>query len=97
MPPGTTTRLHVLTGIAERYVILAGEGLVEVGGETAPVRPGDRVLIPPGVPQRIANTGAGDLEFHCLCTPRFVAEAYVDLEPPGLIVVPPASRRRSPG
>jgi hypothetical protein len=39
------------------------------------------VLIPPDAPQRIANTGAGDLEFHCLCTPRFRPEAYVDLEP----------------
>ena len=60
-------------------MILRGEGLVEVGGMPAPVGPGDRVLIPPGVPQRITNTGEVDLEFHCLCTPRFRPEAYVDL------------------
>ena len=77
--PGVTTRLHALTGIAERYVILRGEGVVEVGGRRAPVRAGDRVLIAPGVPQRIRNTGSGDLEFHCICTPRFRPEAYVDL------------------
>ena len=39
------------------------------------------VWIPAGVPQRISNTGEGDLVFHCLCTPRFRQEAYRDLEP----------------
>ena len=78
--PGVTTRLHAVRGIVERYIVLSGEGFVEVGGETAKVGPGDRVLIPAGVPQRITNTGAGDLAFYCLCTPRFRQEAYVDLE-----------------
>jgi mannose-6-phosphate isomerase-like protein (cupin superfamily) len=78
--PGVTTRLHAVTGIEERYVILRGEGVVEVGGVKARVGPGDRVLIPAGVPQRIANTGVGELDFHCVCTPRFRPEAYVDLE-----------------
>jgi mannose-6-phosphate isomerase-like protein (cupin superfamily) len=83
--PGVTTRLHAVEGTAERYVVLAGSGVVEVGGESAAVGPGDRVLIPAGTPQRIANTGASDLVFHCICTPRFLPGAYVDLgdpEPP---------------
>ena len=78
--PGVTTRLHTVQGTIERYIILTGTGLVEVGGETAPVASGDRVIIPAGVSQRITNTGASDLEFYCLCTPRFRAEAYVDLD-----------------
>jgi mannose-6-phosphate isomerase-like protein (cupin superfamily) len=78
--PGVTTRLHALAGIAERYVIVRGTGEVEVGGARAPVRAGDRVLIPPGVAQRIRNTGADELEFHCVCTPRFRPDAYTDLE-----------------
>ncbi|MFO1144802.1 MAG: hypothetical protein U1E59_20975 [Amaricoccus sp.] len=45
-----TTRLHAVLGTVERYLILSGHGLVEVVGETAPVGPGDRVLIPAGVP-----------------------------------------------
>lgn len=81
--PGVTTRLHSVEGIVERYVILRGTGLVEVGGRTAPVSPGDCVLIPAGVPQRIANTGEGPLEFYCLCTPRFRQDAYRDLDPSG--------------
>lgn len=77
--PGVTTRLHQLDGITERYVIVAGSGVVEIGGTPAPVGPGDRVVIAPGVAQRIRNSGTCDLIFDCVCTPRFVPEAYVDL------------------
>ena len=83
---GVTTRWHRLAGISERYLILAGQGMVEVG-KLGPegVSPGDLVYIPPGCPQRIANLGDGDLVFLALCTPRFVSEAYHDAEdkPPG--------------
>jgi mannose-6-phosphate isomerase-like protein (cupin superfamily) len=78
--PGVATRLHALDGIAERYVILSGRGRVEVGGTSRDVAAGDRVLIAPGLSQRIANTGTGELEFHCVCTPRFRPGAYLDLE-----------------
>jgi mannose-6-phosphate isomerase-like protein (cupin superfamily) len=78
--PGVTTRLHALEGVVERYIILRGTGLVEVSGRSAAVAPGDSVLIPAGAPQRITNTGERDLEFYCLCTPRFRQQAYRDLE-----------------
>ena len=55
---GVTTRLHRLEGVTERYVILEGEGRVEVG--TLPsqtVHPGDIVFIPAGSPQRSAIAG----------------------------------------
>ena len=42
------------------------------------VQAGDVVLIPPSVRQRIANTGAGDLVFLAICTPRFRPENYED-------------------
>ena len=77
--PGVTTRLHVVA-VDERYVIVSGRGLMETGGVRAEVGPGDAVLIPAGVPQRIANVGAEDLVFHCVCTPRFTPEAYRDVE-----------------
>ena len=79
--PGVTTHWHRLRGIAERYVIVEGTGRVEVA-DLAPreVAAGDVVLIPPGARQRIANTGARDLVFLALCTPRFVPESYEDFE-----------------
>jgi mannose-6-phosphate isomerase-like protein (cupin superfamily) len=43
--PGVTTRLHAVAGTIERYVILRGEGIVEIDGRAAPVRPGDVVVI----------------------------------------------------
>lgn len=78
--PGRTTRWHALEGITERYVIIEGEGLVEVG-ENAPqsVATGDVVIIPPRVRQRISNTGNGDLIFLAICSPRFTESAYRDL------------------
>lgn len=79
--PGATTRWHRLAGTSERYVISAGQGLVEIG-ELAPqaVGPGDVVLIPPGCRQRITNTGPGDLLFLAICTPPFQAANYQDVE-----------------
>ena len=79
--PGVTTRWHYLIDTAERYLLLAGRGLVEVEGLVAQqVGPGDAVFIPPGARQRIANTGDEDLVFLALCTPRFTHAAYVDVE-----------------
>lgn len=78
--PGVVTHAHRLRETAERYVILSGQGSVEVG--TLPPRevgPGDVVLIPPGTRQRIANTGGQDLVFLALCTPRFRPENYEQL------------------
>ena len=93
VPPRTTTRRHRLDGIVERYVILSGRGLVEIGGgsddggqatdDTATVAelgPGDIAVIPAGVSQRITNLAASDLVFLAICTPRFIHEAYCDLE-----------------
>lgn len=82
VPTGVTTRWHRLRGIVERYVILEGEGDMEVGDlPPARVVPGDVVLIPEGCRQRIANHGARDLVFLALCSPRFRAEAYEDVDP----------------
>ena len=81
VPPGVTTRWHRLKGTAERYVILAGSGRVEVGELPAQaVAPNDVVLIPPGYRQRITCTSAEDLVFLAICTPRFRPEAYEDIE-----------------
>lgn len=81
LPPGQTTRWHFLRGSGERYVVLAGEGLVEIG-DLPPhrVSAGDVVVIPPGSRQRIANTGEIDLVFLAICTPRFTPAAYVDID-----------------
>lgn len=81
VPVGVTTRWHVLAGIVERYLIESGEGEVWVGDALPrPVRAGDTVVIAPGQRQRIRNVGNVDLVFLALCTPRFVPEAYTDVD-----------------
>jgi len=78
--PGVTTQLHRLDGICERYILRKGEGVLEVDGVRQRLRTGDQAVIPAGAAQRIENTGDADLEFYCLCTPRFIPASYVDLE-----------------
>lgn len=79
--PGVTTRWHRVIDTLERYVILDGVGRMEVGDlPPQEVSAGDVVLIPPSCRQRIANTGQGDLVFLAICSPRFLPEAYEDLD-----------------
>jgi mannose-6-phosphate isomerase-like protein (cupin superfamily) len=81
VPLGVTTRWHRVNGTSERYVILEGKGRVEVGNlSPQEVGPGDVVLVPPSCRQRIANIGEAELIFLAICTPRFVQEAYEDIE-----------------
>ena len=79
--PGVTTRWHRLNGTTERYFIISGRVIIEVG-ELTPreVIAGDIVFIPPMCRQRITNIGKDDLIFLAICTPRFVQDAYEDIE-----------------
>jgi mannose-6-phosphate isomerase-like protein (cupin superfamily) len=64
--------------------MVAGRGEVEIDGQApATVEAMDVVTIPPGVSQRIRNTGDSDLVFLCICTPRFDAAKYVQLTQEG--------------
>ena len=79
--PGVTTAWHRLAGVHERYIILEGEGVMEVGeNDATPVKSGEVVVIPRDKPQRITNNGVRDLTFLCICSPPFRPECYVDLD-----------------
>ena len=81
LAPGKATRWHMLRDTGERYVLLAGHGLVEVGDlQPREVVPGDVVLIPPSTRQRITSVGQEDLIFLAICSPRFTPEVYIDIE-----------------
>jgi len=80
VPPGVTTQLHRLNGIEETYIIKRGCGALEIDGEKSELQLGDAIIIPVGASQQISNTGHEDLEFFCLCTPRFLPECYENLE-----------------
>jgi mannose-6-phosphate isomerase-like protein (cupin superfamily) len=79
--PGVTTKLHRVRGLIERYLIIAGTGLMTVGDVGAErVGPGDVVVIPAGTYQKIENDGEIDLVFYAICSPRFTPDAYDQLE-----------------
>ncbi len=78
---GITTNWHRLKNTTERYCILSGVGMVELGGlEPQKVMAGDVVKIPPACKQRITNIGKEDLVFLAICTPRFSKESYEAIE-----------------
>ena len=78
--PGVTTQLHALEGVTETYIVIAGTGRLEVDGEMMEIGEGDQVVIPAGISQRVTTTSEIDLRFYCLCTPRFLPGAYINLE-----------------
>ena len=79
--PGVATQWHRLKGTAERYYILSGKGLMEVGDlPSKEVGPGDIVIIPSMCLQRITNIGQDDLVFLAICSPRFSNDVYEEIE-----------------
>jgi mannose-6-phosphate isomerase-like protein (cupin superfamily) len=78
---GVTTAWHKLIGISERYIIVSGQGRVEIDTiKPVEVEPGDVVRIPAGSRQRITNIGDQDLVFYAVCAPPFRQSLYVNLE-----------------
>ncbi|MDO5102130.1 MAG: cupin domain-containing protein [Lautropia sp.] len=85
---GAETRLRRFQNIWERYVVLEGQGRIELVGPNrsftegdhtiSALEPGDVVMIPAGYSRRIANIGEGDLVFLAICTPRFRPAAQPD-------------------
>lgn len=82
--PGNTTLWHKLQGVTERYVVLQGDGEMEVGQQPpTPVTAGAVVVIPPDCRQRIRNTGEDDLIFLAVCSPRFTPAVYRSVDDDG--------------
>jgi len=80
LEPGKTSLAHRLR-TSEVYYILQGEGEMNINGETALVRPGQAVYIPPHSTQFIRNTGTVDLVFLCIVDPAWRVEDEEVLPP----------------
>ena len=61
------SRPHYHETLTETYVVLDGEGVIELDGEEVPLRPGTVVHIPPGVRHR----AVGALTILNIVTPPF--------------------------
>lgn len=69
---GNATQRHFHRIAEEFYFILEGSGLMEIGGTSRDVGPGDAILIPPGAWHTISATQ--DLRFLCCCAPPYSHE-----------------------
>lgn len=71
LAPAQATERHYHAVSEELYVLLEGEGEMEVDGERRAVGPGDAVLIPPGAWHQIRAGASGELRFLCCCAPPY--------------------------
>ena len=77
IPPGESTLPHLLKSSTELYFILDGVGVMNIDNESAPVSPGQCILIPPQARQWIRNTGRENLVILCIVSPKWQAEDEV--------------------
>ena len=63
VPPGGSTRPHLHREVAEFYYVMNGEGVANVGGETARIRGGDAIPIQLNDSHSFENSGTQPLEF----------------------------------
>jgi mannose-6-phosphate isomerase-like protein (cupin superfamily) len=70
-PGGGVRSEHVHRDAEERFEVLAGHMAAELDGKRVDLGPGERIVLPAGIPHRWWNAGGDDLHF------------LVEVEPPG--------------
>jgi mannose-6-phosphate isomerase-like protein (cupin superfamily) len=71
LEPGGETAEHYHPQAEELYYFVAGEGRLRLGEEEARVRAGECVVIVPGTPHKLWNTGPSRLVLLCCCAPPY--------------------------
>ena len=75
--PGMATAEHFHRLAEELYYFVAGQGRLRLDTEEATVRPGDCVVIAPGTPHKLFNTGDEELVLLCCCAPAYADDDTV--------------------
>jgi mannose-6-phosphate isomerase-like protein (cupin superfamily) len=71
LEPGGETAEHLHPQAEEIYFFTSGTGRMRLGGEESVIGPGDCVVIPPGTPHKLFNTGQENLVLLCCCAPAY--------------------------
>ena len=74
VPPGAETEEHHHGASEEIYLFTSGSGRMKLGDEESDVAAGDTVVIPPGTPHKLWNTGTEPLKLLCCCAPPYSHE-----------------------
>jgi mannose-6-phosphate isomerase-like protein (cupin superfamily) len=80
VPPGRETIEHYHRTSEEIYLFTQGMGRLRLGEDESAVRAGDAIVIAPGVPHKIFNTGPEPLVLLCCCSPAYSNDDTVLLE-----------------
>jgi mannose-6-phosphate isomerase-like protein (cupin superfamily) len=71
LPPGGETAEHLHPNTEEIYYFVAGAGRMRLGTDESQIRAGDCVVIPPGTPHKLWNSGETPLVLLCCCVPAY--------------------------
>jgi mannose-6-phosphate isomerase-like protein (cupin superfamily) len=88
LPPGTSVGPERLADMSEMYYVLAGNGTVTAGNETADIRDGDAIAIDLQQTKSFSNAGTAPLEFMIVGIARDMAAKT------SLLRQPPPSRKQ---
>jgi mannose-6-phosphate isomerase-like protein (cupin superfamily) len=77
VPVGGRTEEHYHRITEELYLFTSGMGRMRLDGEEREVRAGDCVVIPPGAPHSLVNTGDEPLVLLCCCAPAYTHDDTV--------------------
>ncbi len=64
-------KLHVHREHTEQVIVLSGKGVMTLGNETIPIRKGDYIIIPKGVPHAVRVKGRKPLKVISIQAPQF--------------------------
>jgi mannose-6-phosphate isomerase-like protein (cupin superfamily) len=78
--PGGETVAHLHRRAEEIYLFVSGSGRVRLADELLQVEAGSAVVIAPGTPHKLWNTGAERLVLFCCCSPPYTDEDTVLLD-----------------
>jgi mannose-6-phosphate isomerase-like protein (cupin superfamily) len=71
LDPGGETAEHYHPQSEELYYFVTGEGRMRLAEEETEIGAGDCVVIPPGTPHKLWNSGPGPLVLLCCCAPAY--------------------------
>jgi quercetin dioxygenase-like cupin family protein len=77
-PNGAVAAAHVHPAQDELFEVLGGEVEFRLGKQTVVAKPGDRVLVPAGMPHRFRNVGEETAHFVCEVTPALEFEQLIE-------------------
>jgi mannose-6-phosphate isomerase-like protein (cupin superfamily) len=76
LTPGSATAAQAVNDIGETFYVLAGEGTITVGSESAPIRSGDAIPVRMGERKSFEQSGAEPLELLVVGVARDVAGKF---------------------